>query len=158
MAYVDHLFVASRNITDDTLSGRCECEIPTCRSPRVLNSWRSTDRHRIQQRSRLAPNRKLCYWKEITMLNPYLFPNIPEYIIDLLHNEQKHSVIVAWSQIMGPWARKHLLSDIRFSSPSNLTPWEQIFQHPTRSPAYYAHILFIACLQAIEDADMEEGS
>ena len=92
------------------------------------------------------------------MSNPYLMPEILDYIIDLLRDEPKalkECCLVSKSWV--PRARKHLFADVKFHSAANLESWKKTFPDPANSPAYHTHALFVGCPQAVADVDAEEG-
>jgi len=92
------------------------------------------------------------------MLNPYLLPEILDYVIDHLHDEPKslkECCLVSKSWV--PRTRKHLFADVKFRSADNLGSWKRTFPDPANSPACHAHTLFVGCPQAVAEADAEEG-
>lgn len=54
--------------------------------------------------------------------------------------------------------RRHLFAEIGFSSTAeSLEAWRKTFPDPVSSPACRTHVLYIGCLQALEEAEEEEG-
>jgi len=95
---------------------------------------------------------------ETTMSNPYLPPEILDYIIDFLHDEPealKQCCPVSKSWV--PRTRRHLFANIQFRSASVLESWKKRFPDAANSPACYAHTLFVGCPWLVVAADAEEG-
>ena len=100
------------------------------------------------------------------MSNPYLPPEILDYIVDLLRpcrftdwkcsDVLKQCCLVSKSWI--PRTRKHLFAEIRLYSKENLESWKKIFPDPSISPAYFANSLHVGCPRAITAADAERDS
>ena len=92
------------------------------------------------------------------MANPYLPPEILDYVVDLLHDKPetlKRCCLVSKSWV--PRTRKYLFADIRFRSASDLESWKSIFPDVTNSPAHQTDTLFIGCPRLITESDAEEG-
>jgi len=92
------------------------------------------------------------------MSNPrrsHLPPEMLDYTIDLLHNEQetlKRCCLVSKSWV--PRTRKYLFAHIRFQSLSDLRAWKETFPDPENSPAYHTHSLLVSYPRGIT---AEEG-
>jgi len=92
------------------------------------------------------------------MSNPYLLPEILEYIIDLLQNNSetlKRCCLVSKSWV--PRTRKHLFVHIELRYPSTLEAWKKTFPDVTNSPAHHARFLMVGCPELVTAADGEEG-
>jgi hypothetical protein len=92
------------------------------------------------------------------MADPYLLPEILDYIVDLLHDQPKTlkgCCLVSKSWV--PRTRKYLFADIKLRSAGDLKSWRKAFPNHANSPAYHTHTLFIGCPQAVKEADAEEG-
>jgi len=84
--------------------------------------------------------------------NTSLAPEILEYIIDLLHNNQealRECCLISKSWI--PRTRKHLFALIVFPNPNILQSWKDTFPDPLSSPGYYTHVLH--CSQSVVDVE-----
>jgi len=76
------------------------------------------------------------------MSHLYLPPELPDRIIDLLHDNPKAlkaCCLVSKSWI--PCARKHLFACIMFHPQKSLQSWMETFPDPFNSPAYHTHTL-----------------
>ena len=88
---------------------------------------------------------------------PYLPPEILDYAVDFLHNDQntlKQCCLTSKSWI--PRTRKHLFAEVVFQSVANLESWKQTFPDNSDSPAFYTHTLLIGCLEVVVIADAGE--
>ena len=91
------------------------------------------------------------------MSNPYLPPEILDYIVDLLHDNPK--ALKECCLVSKPWiprTRKHLFAHIEFRTARSLQSWQKTFPDPSSSPAYYTHTLI--CSQATNAVDTGAGS
>jgi hypothetical protein len=91
------------------------------------------------------------------MSDPYLPPEMLDYIVDYLHDEPetlKQSCLVSKSWV--PRTRNHLFADIGFPTLRRLYSWKEIFPDPANSPARYVKTLFIGP-SIITAADLEVG-
>jgi len=94
---------------------------------------------------------RFALWTGTAMSNPSLPPEIHDYIVDFLHDNQealRKCCLVSKSWI--PRTRKHLFAHIRFHTPWVLQSWKKTFPDPFNSPAYYTHTL--AYSQLVVDA------
>ena len=92
------------------------------------------------------------------MSNPYLPPEILDYIVDTLRDRPKtlrNCCLVTKSWI--PRARKHLFAEIEFFSVEHLESWKKTFPDPFNSPAYHTHTLLVYCPHAVTATDAEDG-
>ena len=79
-----------------------------------------------------------------TMTNPYLPPEMLDYIVDLLHDEPetlKRCCLTSKSWI--PRTRKHIFADMEFYYREDVRSWNETFPDPANSPACYAKTLYI---------------
>jgi len=93
------------------------------------------------------------------MSNPYLPPEILDYIVDLLHdnpNALKDCCLLSKSWI--PRTRKHLFAEVGLLTERHLESWKKRFSDPSTSPAHFAKSLRVGCARAITAADAEAGS
>ncbi|KAF9644822.1 hypothetical protein BDM02DRAFT_3190267 [Thelephora ganbajun] len=92
------------------------------------------------------------------MSDPYLPPEVCDYIVDLLHNKPDtlgRCCLVSQSWV--PRTRKHLFADIRFLHCDDLERWKRTFPDPSRSPAHHTHTLTICCPEVATVAGAQEG-
>jgi hypothetical protein len=92
------------------------------------------------------------------MSDPYLPPEISDYIVDLLHGESetlRDCCLISKSWV--PPARKHLFGEVRIIYPAHLEAWEKAFPDPANSPAYHAHSQVFSCGRLTAAIDMKEG-
>jgi len=95
---------------------------------------------------------------QATLMNPYLPPEILDYIVDLLHGEPealKECCLVSTSWVSR--TRKHLFAHIRFRSADDLRSWKKTFQDVANSPARHTHTLSVGRPRHVVAADAEEG-
>ena len=93
-----------------------------------------------------------------TMSIPYLPPEILDWIADLLHDNPdalKECCLV--SKSWTPRTRKHIFTNIRFHTETDLESWKETFPDPSTSPARYANTLYVGCLYGVTPADTEAG-
>ena len=91
------------------------------------------------------------------MSNPHLPPEILDYILDLLQDDQE--TLRKCSLVAKPWVsrtRKHLFAKIEFRSPVTLELWKKTFPDQASSPAQHTRILFIGCVEVVTAADAEQ--
>ena len=89
------------------------------------------------------------------MSNPYLPPELLDYIVDFLHDDQ--TTLKKCCLVSKPWiprARKHLFAEIRLEKPEL---WKKMFPDPSTSPANFAKSLHFDSAHAITAADAEPG-
>jgi len=92
------------------------------------------------------------------MSNPYIPPEILDYIVDLLRDNQnalKDCCLVSKSWI--PRTRKHLFAEVSLLSEEHLESWKKTFSDPSTSPAHFAKSLRVGCAGAVTAADAEAG-
>ena len=92
------------------------------------------------------------------MSDPYLLPEIFDFIIDLLHDNPK--ALNECCLLSKSWVRrtrKHLFAEIQIRTTGDLTSWKETFPNPRSSPGYYARTLFIGRSQVVREAGGEEG-
>jgi len=97
-------------------------------------------------------------WAEATMLNPYLPPEILDYIVDLLHdnpNALKECCLV--SKSWTPRTRKHIFANVELYTEEDLESWKELFPDPSTSPSRYTNTLHVGCPYAVTPADAEAG-
>ena len=85
------------------------------------------------------------------MSNPSLPPEIFDYIVDLLYDNQealRECCLVSRSWI--PRTRKHLFANVTFSTPNILQSWKDTFPDPFDSPAHHTRTLTYS--QSVVDA------
>jgi len=83
--------------------------------------------------------------------NPFLPPEILDYIVDLLHDNPevlRECCLTSTSWI--PRTRKHLFARIKFHTPNILQSWKDTFPDPFDSPAHHTRAL--AYSQSVVDA------
>ena len=92
------------------------------------------------------------------MSDPYLLPEIFDYIVDILHDKPdtlRQCCLVSKSWV--PRTRKHLFAAVAFLTEKHLGSWKEVFPDLSTSPAHYTKILFVACPQVITAADADAG-
>ena len=92
------------------------------------------------------------------MSNPYLPPEILDYIVDLLHDNPdslKQCCLVSKSWISR--TRKHLFAEVSINAEQHLESWKTMFPDPSTSPGYFAKSLHVGCARAVTAADGEPG-
>ena len=92
------------------------------------------------------------------MSNPYLPPELLDYIVDLLHDDP--TMLKQCCLVSKPWiprTRKHLFAKIWLHAKGNLESWRRMFPDPSTSPAKFAESLHIGCARAVTAADAEPG-
>jgi len=92
------------------------------------------------------------------MSNPYLPPEILDYIVDLLHdnpNALQKCCLVSKSWIHR--TRKHLFAEVDLISEERLGSWKGKFLEPSTSAGQFAKSLRVGCAGAITAADAEAG-
>ena len=101
---------------------------------------------------------RVTFWSETTMSNPYLPPEILDYVVDLLYdypNVLERCCLVSKSWI--PRTRKHLFAEIRLHDKKDLESWKTVFPDPSTCPAYFTKSLHVGCARAVTAADAEPG-
>ena len=91
------------------------------------------------------------------MPNGHLPEELLDDIVDLLHDSGdalKSCSLVSKSWI--PRARKHLFTDIKFTSPEHLQSWKSTFSDPSTSPACYTKALLLKYPPCVATTDGEE--
>jgi len=87
---------------------------------------------------------------------PHLPLELLDPIVDLVCDSQavlRNSCLISKSWIQP--ARRHLFANIRFHTVERLRSWRETFPDPSKSPARYAKILIVDCIQAVTAADAE---
>jgi hypothetical protein len=93
------------------------------------------------------------------MSNPRLPPEIPDYVVALLHdNPEALRKCYPVSKLWVSRTRRLLFIRVEFRSVADLEWWKKTFPDPSDSPAYYTNALFVVCPQVIAEADAEDGS
>ena len=86
--------------------------------------------------------------------DPYLPPEILDYIIDFLEGDfETLAQCCLVSKSWAPRARKHIFAIIVFEGEDVLELWKMTFPNPANSPSYHTHTLAIGC----DPGDMEES-
>ena len=57
-----------------------------------------------------------------------------------------------------PRTRKHLFRQVWLDCSAHVDEWRKTFPDPANSPGYHTRSLYIACVEKIVTADVEEGS
>ena len=92
------------------------------------------------------------------MLNPYLPPELLDYIVDSLHddpNALKKCCLVSKSWV--PRTRKHLFAEVEFSTEERLELGKTAFPNPSTSPFRFARSLRVTHAHVIKAAGAEAG-
>ena len=92
------------------------------------------------------------------MSNLHLPPEILDYIVDFLHNDQ--NVLKACCLVSKSWVartRKHFFSEVELPTEEDLELWRKLFSDPSTSPAYFTESLHVGCADAVTSADAETG-
>lgn len=92
------------------------------------------------------------------MTNPHLPVETLDNIVDYLHDAKyalRNCCLVSKSWV--PRTRKHLFSDINFSTKERLGLWKETFPDPSTSPAHYTKSLTVGCSHVVTAADAEVG-
>jgi hypothetical protein len=92
------------------------------------------------------------------MSDPRLPSEMLDHVVDYLRNATdafRNCCLVSKSWILR--TRKHLFVHVWFPTAGSLQSWEETFPDPSTSPACYANILFIDCIQVVTAADAEAG-
>jgi len=92
------------------------------------------------------------------MSNPYLPPEILDYIVDFLHDDPdalERCCLTSKSWI--PRTRKHLFAEVDLWHEDRLGSWKKMFSDPSTSPAHFVRSLRIGGACAVTTADAEVG-
>ena len=76
------------------------------------------------------------------MSNPYLPPEILDYVVDILYDKPetlRNCCLVSKSWV--PRTRKHIFAKVKLRSEEDLESWMKTFPDPSNSPAYHTHTL-----------------
>ena len=86
--------------------------------------------------------------------DPYLPPEILDYIIDFLEGD--FDALAQCCLVSKSWisrARKHIFAVVVFEEEDDLESWKEMFPDPANSPSYHTYALAIGC----DPGNMEES-
>ena len=89
---------------------------------------------------------------------PRFPPEISDYILDILHDENESETPEQCCLVSKSWVprtRKHLFARIAFQDSPDCKTWTDMFPDPAISPTCYARSLLFDSMQAIADACAE---
>jgi hypothetical protein len=94
-----------------------------------------------------------------TTMCPRFPPEIPDYIVDILHDKDERETLKQCCLVSKSWvprARKHLFAAIKFKGFGYFERWKEMFPDPTDSPACYARSLSFVSKKGIPDVAEED--